>query len=92
MFDTNPEYLVIYHWDQEHWSAITTGDIPVDIYQYIKNNLAEMQDAMEVSEDAYFSIEYRYGTELISIWQGTPEELLKTSKEIADEWLSHAFE
>lgn len=86
------QYLVIYHWDREHWTAVTVQDIPVHLHKYIKENLAEMQDAVEVSEDAYFSIEYRYGTELINIWQGTPEELLKISKEISNKWLSHAFE
>lgn len=86
------EYRLLYHWDPEHWTCITTGDIPVDIYQYIKNNLAEMQDGMEVSEDAYFSIEYHVYGDIKTIWIGSPGELLRMIKEISDSWLSLAFQ
>lgn len=89
-YEPKPEYRLIYHWDAEHWTCITTGD-PVDIHQYIKNNLVEMQDGMEVSEDAYFSIEYYFHKVPMNIWQGTPEELLEISKEITDNWLDKAF-
>lgn len=92
MFDTDFEYRIVYQWDRDHWTCIFVGDIPTDIYHYLSSNLAEMQDAMEDSEDAYFSVEHRYGNELLQVWQGTPEELLKAFKEITDEWLSHAFE
>lgn len=85
------EYRLIFHWDAEHWTCISAGDIPVDIYQYIKKNLVEMQDAMEVSEDAYFSIEYYYSKAPMNIWHGTPEELLEVIKEISDDWLDMAF-
>lgn len=92
MFEPKPEYRLIYHWDAEHWTCITTGDIPVDIYEYIKKNLAEMQDGMEVSEDAYFSIEHWYYNAPMKIWHGAPEELLEIIKEITDDWLSRAFQ
>lgn len=86
------EYRLLYHWDAEHWTCITTGDIPVDIYKYIESNLAEMQEAMEVSEDAYFSIEHYCYDAPMKIWHGTPEELLAIIKEIADAWLALAFQ
>lgn len=86
-----PEYRLIYHWDAVHWTCITSGDIPPDIDTYIKNNLAEMQEAMEVSEDAYFSIEYYYGSTLVRKWQGSAEEISKCIREITDNWLSKAF-
>lgn len=84
-------YRLTYHWDAEHWTCITVGD-PVDVYQYIKKNLAEMQEAMEVSEDAYFSIERRFYNTSTHIWHGTPEELLEIVEEISDSWLSRAFQ
>lgn len=93
MFEIKPiEYRVIFHWDRDHWSCINASTIPVDIFEYFRKNLPEMKEAMEDSEDAYFSVEcYAYGN-LEHSWQGTPEELMKEFKEIADEWLSHAFE
>lgn len=92
MSDPVPEYRLIYHWDAEHWTCITTGDTPVDICDYVKKHLEEMQEAMEVSEDAYFSIEHRYSRAPMNIWHGTPEELLEVIKEISDSWLSLAFQ
>lgn len=73
------EYKLLYHWDAGHWTCITASDNSVDICKYIKNNLAEMQEAMEVSEDAYFSIEND-----TVVWRGTPEELLEVIKEIVE--------
>jgi hypothetical protein len=85
------EYRTRYHWGT-HWTAINFSDTPVEVYQYLKENLAEMQDAMEEDPENYFSVEfYTYG-DLEHTWEGTPEELMKAFKEIADEWLSHAFE
>lgn len=80
------EYRLLYHWDAEHWICVCSGGMPVDIYQYIKKNLVDMQDAMEVSEDAYFSIEHCYTEGPMNIWHGTPEELLEVIKEISDSW------
>ena len=85
------EYRLIFHWDAEHWTCICSGDMPVDIDRYIDNNLAEMQEAMEVSEDAYFSIEHLYCNAAMRIWHGTPEEMAEIIREITDEWLSKAF-
>ena len=86
------EYRLIFHWDAEHWTCICSGDMPVDIDRYIDNNLAEMQEAMEVSEDAYFSIEHYSYDAPMKIWHGTPEELLEVIKEISDSYLSLAFQ
>ena len=86
------EYRLLYHWDAEHWTCITTGTIPPDIHTYINNNRAEMQEAMEVSEDAYFSIEHYSYDAPMKIWHGTPEELLEVIKEISDSYLSLAFQ
>lgn len=74
------EYRLIYHWDAEHWTCITASIFPSDIYTYIKDNFVEMQDGMEVSEDAYFSIEHWYYNAPMRIWEGTPEELLEITK------------
>ena len=87
-----PEYRLIYHWDAEHWTCITSGDIPPDIDTYINNNLAEMQEAMEVSEDAYFSIEYYYGSTLVHKWAGTPEDIREVITKITNSWLDRAFQ
>lgn len=93
MFEYTPmcEYRVLYHWDAEHWTCITTGDIPVDIHQYFKKNLPEMEEAMEVSEDAYYSIEYYCGSTLVNSWQGTPDELYKVIEDVTNSWLARAF-
>lgn len=85
------EYRLVYHWDAEHWTCIAASDIPVDICEYFKKNLSEMKEAMEVSEDAYFSIEHWYYNAPMNIWHGTPEELLEVIKEISDDWLDMAF-
>lgn len=86
-----PEYKLIYCWDAEHWTCITSSDIPVDICEYFKKNLAEMQEAMEVSEDAHYIIEYHYGATLVKAWYGTPDELYKVIDDITNSWLSKAF-
>lgn len=84
------EYRLNYHWDAEHWTCITSGDIPPDIDQYIDNNLAEMQEAMETGEE-YFSVIQYYSGEPVHKWQGSLEELCAYVRQITDDWLSKAF-
>ena len=84
------EYRLNYNWDAEHWTCICAGDMPVDIDQYIKNNLAEMQEAI-VTGDEYFSvIQYYYG-DPVHKWQGSLEELTKYVRDLTDDWLDKAF-
>lgn len=92
VFEPMCEYRLIYCWDAEHWTCIATGDIPPDIDVYIDKHLEEMREAMEVSEDAYFSIDYYYGSTLVHKWQGSAEEISKCIREITDNWLSRAFQ
>lgn len=92
VFEPMPEYRLIHHWDAEHWTCITSGDSPPDIDTYINNNLAEMQEAMEVSEDAYFSIEYYYGGTLVKAWHGTPDDIHEVISKITNDWLDRAFQ
>lgn len=92
MSDPMPEYRLIYHWDAEHWTCITTGDIIIDIRDYVEKHLAEMQDGMEVSEDAYYSIVYYYNNAPMAVWHGTPQELLENTTELVNAWLDRAFQ
>lgn len=86
------EYRLIYCWDTVHWTCIAASDIPVDICEYFKKNLAEMQEAMEVSEDAHYIIEYHYGATLVKAWHGTPDEMANIIRKITDDWLDRAFQ
>lgn len=91
MSESVSEYRLIYHWGAEHWTCITSGDIPPDIDKYIKNNLAEMQEAIETGEEYFSVIQYNNG-EPVREWQGSLEELCKYIRELTDTWLSKAFQ
>ena len=70
------EYRLIYKWDATHWTAVTGSDNAQDIVKYINNNLAEMQDSLDLDEDAEFHIKKYTNGDCVSEWYGTPEELL----------------
>ena len=84
------EYRLNYYWDAEHWTCITSGDMPTDIDTYIKNNLAELQEAIETG-DEYFSVITYYNKDPVHTWQGSLEELIQYVREMTDDWLSKAF-
>lgn len=92
-----PEYRLIYRWSPDHWTRIATGDIPVDICQYVKKHLEEMQDAaaQTLEEEGIaecFAIEYYYGRTLVNKWEGTPDDIHEVIRKITDDWLSRAFQ
>lgn len=84
------EYRLTYHWDAEHWTCIASGDMPVDIDQYIDKHLEEMQEAI-VTGNEYFSVIQYYSGDPVHKWQGSLEELCKYIRETTDDWLDKAF-
>lgn len=91
------EYRLIYHWDAEHWTLIATGDIPVDICQYVEKHIEEMRDAaaQTLEEEGIaecFTIEYYYGKSLVRKWEGTPDDIFEIITKITNDWLDCAFQ
>lgn len=91
-----PEYRLIYRWDSEHWTRIATGDIPVDIDQYVDKHIEEMRDAaaQTLEEEGIaecYALEYYYDNILVRKWEGTPDDIAKVIREITDNWLDSAF-
>lgn len=92
------EYRLIYRWDADHWTCISTGD-PVDIYTYINKHLEEMRDAaaQTLEEEGIaecFAIVYYYSSTVVRVtrkWQGTPDKIVEVVRKITDDWLSKAF-
>ena len=68
------EYRLMYHWDSEHWTAISVGTRE-DICKYIDTNLAEMREAIEDNDDAYYSIAHYHNNTPMDVWHGTLDEL-----------------
>ena len=90
------EYRLIYRWDAEHWTRIATGDIHVDICQYVKKHIEEMRDAtaQTLEEEGIaecFAIEYYHGRTLIHKWKGTPDNIFEVITKITNDWLDRAF-
>ena len=77
------EYRLIYKWGATHCKAITGSDNAQGIVKYINNNLAEMQDYLDLDEDAEFRIKKYVNGDFVSEWYGTPEDLLGFMQEEA---------
>lgn len=89
------EYRLIYQWDAEHWTCITSSELPTDIHQYAKKHLEEMQEAAEDAEAAgiaeCYALEYYYDGTLAHKWVGNPDDILEVITKITNEWLERAF-
>lgn len=75
------EYRVFYHWDNIHYTVISVADTLEGIWEYLENNLAAMEDAVEDTPEAYFQVGAYIGNKLIATWEEpTPQELLDIIK------------